>query len=885
VARYKTIELDDALAGVIRHMNAVEEYREVLQSLQAVWDNLTLLGQLSGAGTDMSSTRQAFNQLTSSLLNQLGSENLKKAVLEMKAKAQVAIDILVRNLFERTADIGFLATDNDIRRFVTAVAEKSGNIHYGKELEDGREALKQRFAEYVAKYSVYSDIVLLDTTGKVLARLDDSVTVERSSDALVKEALETSDAYVETCRVHDLLPGKTTLVYSYRVCDAADQAIGVLCLCFRFENEMEGIFANLAADEDWAVITLIDADGKVIASSDSFHIPIGAPLEPVLDADYRIVRFAGREYLATTRPSQGYQGYQGPGWFGHVMMPVQHAFNKDASAMLRGVAPEVLGAVMTSPSLFGDDLRGIPAQAERIQADLNRSVWNGNVRLGSARQSMNPTFSKILLWEISNTGAKTKDVFERSIANLHETVVSAILQDSRFLASLAIDIMDRNLYERANDCRWWALTSAFRSRLSRPELSDQDRQELAGILSYINGLYTVYSNLILFDLQGRVVAVSRPEEGVAVGSSLGEEWVRRALSQPDSQGYAVSSFAATPLYGNRYTYIYGAPVHGPACNNAVGGVAIVFDGAPQFSAMLKDSLPRNEAGETLPGAFALFAERDGSIVACSGDQFQPGQRLPLEDSFGRLKSGESHAGVVRHGDSYYAVGGRMSSGYREYKGKSDAYRNDVLALVFLPLCEAVSKRQAPQIQKLLVHSDRNQDGGSVEVATFHIGTTWFGLRSENVVEAVDPVGITGVPGAGDYFGGYLMYNGMPIPVYDIAEPANAGPHMESSSRQVIVLRKGDGPQFGILVDGLGEIPEIAATRLQPLPPMLAGGNVLGEAIITPDNVDKDHLLLVLGVDRIAARLGVSVQEAPGATISFTARRDNSSGASSAAITG
>lgn len=76
--RYKSIELDERLMGVIRHMNAVEEYREVLQGLQAVWDNLTLLGQLSGVGTDMNSTRQAFNQLTSSLLNQLCNETLKK---------------------------------------------------------------------------------------------------------------------------------------------------------------------------------------------------------------------------------------------------------------------------------------------------------------------------------------------------------------------------------------------------------------------------------------------------------------------------------------------------------------------------------------------------------------------------------------------------------------------------------------------------------------------------------------------------------------------------------------------------------------------------------------------------------------------------------------
>ena len=342
----------------------------------------------------------------------------------------------------------------------------------------------------------------------------------------------------------------------------------------------------------------------------------------------------------------------------------------------------------------------------------------------------------------------------------------------------------------------------------------------------------------------------------------------------------MSPFAATALYGGRHTYVYAASIRGPGCNNVVGGVGIVFDGAPQFSAMLKDALPRNDEGVTLPGAFALFVERDGSVVACSGDQFRPGDRLPLDESFARLKAGDSHAGVLRHGDGYYAVGARMSTGYREYKGSGDAYRNDVLALVFLPLCEAVGKRQAPQLQKLLVHSDRGHDAGSVEIATFHIGSTWFGLRSENVVEAVDPVGITGVPGAGNYFGGYLMYNNMPIPVYDIAELANAGPHLDTGSRQVIVLRKGDGPQFGVLVDGLGEIPEIAASRLQPLPPMLAGGNVLGEAIITPDNVDKDHLLLVLGVDRIAARLGVSTQESAAATIPLAARWDGAQGGTS-----
>ena len=142
MAIYKSIELDDRLSGVVRHMGQVEEYREALQNLQGIWDTLTLLGQLSGLGNDMTSTRTAFSRLTSDLLNQLGNEYLKKSILKAKACAQVSIDILVRNLYERTADIGFLATDADIRAFVAAADEKAGNIHSAKELAVEREALE-----------------------------------------------------------------------------------------------------------------------------------------------------------------------------------------------------------------------------------------------------------------------------------------------------------------------------------------------------------------------------------------------------------------------------------------------------------------------------------------------------------------------------------------------------------------------------------------------------------------------------------------------------------------------------------------------------------------------------------------------------------------------
>ena len=46
-------------------------------------------------------------------------------------------------------------------------------------------ALRSRFGEYVRKYSVYSDIILLDPKGNVLARLDDQATARADGNAKV----------------------------------------------------------------------------------------------------------------------------------------------------------------------------------------------------------------------------------------------------------------------------------------------------------------------------------------------------------------------------------------------------------------------------------------------------------------------------------------------------------------------------------------------------------------------------------------------------------------------------------------------------------------------------------------------------------------------------
>lgn len=855
---YKGIEIDSRLCPLIRHMAHVEEYREMLQRLQAVWDNLALLGQLSGIATDMNSTRQAFSQLTATLLDNLGMETRRKVVLEMRSRAQVAVDILVRNLFERTADIGFLAIDDELRRYAGKASSPQG--------ADPAEhaAIVERFQAYVEKYSVYHDIVLLDTGGRVLARLDQTQALEHSNDPLVDEALRTTAPYVEHFRVSDLQAGGApVLAYAYRIENAGgDTPLGVLCLCFRFEDEMRGIFANLLRTGDWYLLSLLDADGICIASSDPLQLPVGTRVEMVLDADCRIVRLGGREYLATSANTRGYQGYLGPGWLAHVMVPLEHAFGRDAGDRLARVPPATLHGVMHSPTLFSDELQRIPDRADLIQRELNRSVWNGSVRQGKGGNTMNSTFSKVLLGEIGNTGVQTRDVFARSIGNLHETVVSSILGDCEFQAALAIDIMDRNLYERANDCRWWALNPVFREALGDDAPDAAHGSAMAATLAQINALYTVYDKLVVFDRRGRIVAVSSERCQHLVGLTLGDEWARRTLALDNLRHYVVSPFEATPLYDGRPTYIYAAPI--PAAGAAlrvVGGIAIVFDAEPQFRAMLCDAIAHDApAAGDASTPFAAFVDDKGKVVACSDHTLVPGDMLEADGALLALAPGATYSSIVVRNRAYYAVGSRMSSGYREYKGPDDAYRNDVAALVFMPLGAEIttgSGATAPVDRIRAPHRHAADDGAeTMEIASFLIGEEWLGIPCRDVVEAVGLEHVTTVPGMPDHVRGVMMFHGNPVPVFDLRNELRFGkPADPDSYRQIVIVRASDDSVFGILVHALAETPEIPLHLIDPIANLFPGQAVLAESVARPDpSHGRNGILVILSAHRIRDRL-------------------------------
>lgn len=833
---HKGLPFSPEVAPYLRRMALVDEHREALLRLQGVWDSLALLGQMSGTATDIAHTRTAFQNLTTTLLDSLARRLRSHALQRMDGKARVAIDILVRNLFERTADVGFLAVDGPL--CAHAALDPAAPEHAAS-----RAALQARFAAYTAKYSVYDDVVVLSTHGEVLARRHENGGPSHCHEPWIAEALASDQPFVERHGATALLGGRTGLVYA-RALRTPGGIIGLLCLSFRLEDEMAAVFRQLLSGPgERAVICLLDAEQRVLQSSDVWQIPQGARL--ALGGER--LSFAGRDYLCASAHASGYEGYMGPpGWQACVLTPVEWAFEAGED---HGAGEDLrrLGATLDTRQLFDAELQGIPLEARRIQRNLSRTLWNGKLRSHAAGNARGDAgFATTLLNEVQRTGGQLRQVFEQAIDQLQSHALEAVFDGALFQARLAIDIMDRNLYERANDCRWWALDVRLQRALAvqgTPQAATS-AAEAQQVLQHINSLYTVYSLLLVFDPQGRVVAVSDPAQAAHVGHQLEGSWVGAALALRDPERYVVSRHEATALYGEgQPTYTYATSLQHQG--QVVGGIAIVFDGAPQFAAMLRDALPATSGN----AAASLFVARDGRVVATSDARWPAGTTAPVPPALlasvaagGTLRTELEIDGMV------YAAGIAMSQGYREYRQGHAASPEDVAAVLLLPLgprlpaeaCAADTGFAAPPVQATTAER--------LDIAAFSVAGQWLGLPARHLVEAVEQPRLTALPNAPRALVGMLQHEGRMLPVLDL-NLALYGVGANTQDAPVIICRNEQGQGLAVRVDELGPVFSIPATQALPSPGTRA-------RLVRGAESASRHMLTLLPIEDLWAHIGM-----------------------------
>ena len=820
------------------YMRDVVRSEQSLRELNLMWRmiessaKMNYLTETKSILQTMAATRAGFDQLEQELVSSLVHEKVANALAEIGTKAHYVIDIVVRNLYERTADVGFLATDRDLCAFVAG-------------MNNAPDAIRARLLAYRNKYTVYDEIMLLDKDGNLLIQINEHSEVEGSIDPLIAQTLN-SETYVETFRATDLRPCKQkSLIYSQRMLHPdTNEVVGILCLCFDFEKEMHGIFNSHRDPDERSNMLLLDSENRVIASADTLWIPLGAIVPVNRSGSSRLMMFGGRKYLVQTFVAEGYQGYMGPpGWQGQVMVPVEVAFLESSDKASIALDPSITEGLLSHAQTFSPPLYKIMQAAETIQ----RVVWNGQVM--TAGHSDHLLQLKSVLEQISETGTRSNELFSHSISNLYETVLGSSLRDTEFMSHLLVDLLDRNLYERSNDCRWWALAPALRHTLAAADRSDIMLKDITDILAYINSLYTVYTRIFVYDKTGRIIASTSlahtGDDSTIIGTTIEHKTLEAVLSLPTEQDYHVTPFAPTPLYDNLPTYIYHAAIRHPDLQNTiVGGIGIVFDAAPEFSAMLHGGL-NGKANTT-----AFFVDRDGHIIASTDPTRPVGSLLDIDSAIQHQKNGRSSSRIMIHDGHYASMGCTVSHGYREFK-VSDGYKEDIIAVAFESFGEVrVRNTIANKAATIL---DQSLESGGKQFATCFIDGSLFAIPAEQVLEALPGTAILPMS-MGSFEGrvGMLAVTNENtqkqfIWVFDLGYMVRGKLSEITSSSQVILIQH-QQQCIGLLVDTLHGVPEFNDEQITPTPFGKDENGTLVPQIIKGNG--GDLLIQVLDVDYI-----------------------------------
>lgn len=234
--------------------------------------------------------------------------------------SQTLVQLIVRNLYERTADVRWWATDDALFRCLES--GEAADVDYA----GVRLSLINRF------YSVYINLVLVDTSGNVIAcsepaRFHNLAGANLSSHAWVQRSLATmsgDDYIVDEIYRDNYHENRMVAVYGTAVRQGGKidgKTVGALGVFFDWEDQARVIVRdepNLS-DDEWkrSRVLLLDNHHRVIAASDERDLLQPFRLETGGRTKGYYTNTAG-ELVAFAR-TIGYQEYDGLGWYGVIV--------------------------------------------------------------------------------------------------------------------------------------------------------------------------------------------------------------------------------------------------------------------------------------------------------------------------------------------------------------------------------------------------------------------------------------------------------------------------------------------------------------------------------------------------------------------------------------
>ena len=227
------------------------------------------------------------------------------------------------------------------------------------------------------------------------------------------------------------------------------------------------------------------------------------------------------------------------------------------------------------------------------------------------------------------------------------------------MSQTLVQLIVRCLYERTADVRWWATDDALFRCLE--SLKPDDIEHATGRMGLINRFYSVYLNLVLVGMDGKVISCSQPSKfPKLIGSDLSKlHWVQKASLTRSGDEYIVDDIYRDILHENKMVAVYATAVRseGKVDGKPLGVLGVYFDWEEQARVIVEKEPSLSDAD--WKRSRVMLLDHNLRVIAASDHN---GLLLPFS-----LKHNNQQKGYYFN-DNNELVAFAKTIGYQEYDG-------------------------------------------------------------------------------------------------------------------------------------------------------------------------------------------------------------------------
>lgn len=227
------------------------------------------------------------------------------------------------------------------------------------------------------------------------------------------------------------------------------------------------------------------------------------------------------------------------------------------------------------------------------------------------------------------------------------------------MSQTLVQFIVRNLYERTADVRWWATDDALSRCLASLDRASIDHA--VERLGLINRFYSVYLNLVLVGIDGKIIACSQPAAFPRVTGADASKlpWFQKAMATTSGDQYVVDNIFHDSLHNDKLVAVYAATVRkdGKKDGKIVGVLGVMFNWEDQAKTIVQTEPSLSE--DEWKRSRVILLDQNMRIIAASDNS---GILLPfMLEHKGQQKGHYFNA-------SHEVVAFARTLGYQEYDG-------------------------------------------------------------------------------------------------------------------------------------------------------------------------------------------------------------------------